>query len=249
MKTLTISSNRGPLTIQWSNIESLAKYAMAQAGGYGQINKGLPLLELHDKYFQNWHQFCWRQREKLSVYDNLPENSRVLDIGCGIAILDLLLYSYTPKSTFFLLDKEDMWNKDTRPYNVSYTIDHPFYHSWEPVLDAISTSNFDRSRFNFLNPEDNFPNDLDLVISSFSWCWHYPKEVYWDKVLASLKTGGKLYLDVRLLPDRNIIEEISDSLKSKPEFIEIKKIPNQIDIYNNGDTNISGHQCVWIKNV
>jgi SAM-dependent methyltransferase len=254
IETLEIESDRGLLKVHWSDINTLAVYGFLQSGRYGIenfiredfIKEDSLEVTYHKIYFKGWHQNCWDFRKQLGAYD-LPNGSRILDIGCGLAVVDLLLYSYVPKSEFFLLDKFNTKFLDINPNDVSYSKNHPFYHSWDPITDAIKTSNFDEKRFTLLNPEDNFPEDLDLIMSSFSWCFHYPKEVYWDKVVNSLKTGGKLYLDVRSLTDRDAVGEISEALKSKPIISPIPKIKKIIDHYPN-NLDVTGYRCVWIKN-
>ena len=247
METLEMHSDRGLLSVKWSDVNSLANFAAAQAGYYAKnMEIDAKLLDLHRENFKGWHQYCWEQRYKLSTYD-IPNGSKILDIGCGVAIVDLLLYSYVPDSKFYLLDKPGTWHDSVRPNKISYTKEHPFYHSWEPILDAIKSSNFDKDRFNLMEPEDNFPEDLDLIISSFSWCFHYPKEIYWDKVLKSLKKGGKLYLDIRVLPDRDIIKEISDELNSEPIISEVPKLPKHLDNFPNNHKDLTAFRCLWIK--
>ena len=249
MYTLNITSDRGLLEVNWSNVDLLGKYAAAQAGCYASnIDNKQNILDLHNANFARWHEYCWKQREQLSTYE-IPDGARILDVGCGVAVVDLLLYSYIPDSKIFLLDKPGTWETTIRPTKVSYTDEHPFYHSWEPITDAIETSKFDKTRFTFLEPDDNFPEDMDLILSSFSWCFHYPKEVYWDKVINSLKKNGKLYLDVRILPDKDIINEISEALKSDPKILEVPKLPKHLDSFDNNRPDITSFRCLWVKNI
>ena len=35
-----------------------------------------------------------------------------------------------------------------------------------------------------------------MIQSHMSWCWHYPKETYYDEVLRILKPNGMLIVDV-----------------------------------------------------
>lgn len=247
METLTVKAKNGLLTLRWSDKDILAWYATQQAGCYhadlSSINWHSPdkFLPLHNDFFHKWNQDKWNDREKLGVF-NLPDGARVLDIGCGVAISDLLLYSYIPNSTFYLLDNEGEWPSHCHPASVNYTENHPFYHSWEPVKDAIASSNFDLSRFNFLSPSDQFPKELDLVMSSFSWCYHYSKETYWSNVVDSLKIGGKLFLDIRVLRDRDIIKEISEEMNSEPVMIDLDVGPNYLD-----DETETAYRCLWTR--
>jgi SAM-dependent methyltransferase len=250
---LIVKSSKGDLKVKWSDKESLVRYVTPQRGCYyadlsminwDLINKFMPI---HDLHFHNKYQELWNQREELSVFD-LPDNSKIIDIGCGSSVIDLLLYSYVPNSTFYLIDKEGEWPQTLDPKTVSFTESHPFYHSWNVVTDAIDTSGFNKNRFHFLNPSSNFPKDADLIMSSASWCWHYSKDQYWNRALQSLKIGGKLLLDVRVLSDRDIINEISEDLNSRPTMIEIKQLPDYLDVAPNATTGIFGYKCLWTKN-
>ena len=249
METINIQSDKGTLTVKWSDFNNLSVYSGSQAGCYGStVDLDSPEL-LHQRHFEKWHTYCWLTRQQLGVFD-IPDNAKVLDIGSGLGVVDLLLYSYVDNCKLYLLDKEEHNHigDELSSSDVSYTIDHPFYHSWKPVEDAIKTSRFDRNRFTFLEPGDQFPEEVDLLLSSFSWCFHYPKEVYWNRALQSLKKGGKLYLDVRKLADRDIVGEISEALKCEPKTIVVPKLKEHHDLFPNGDSEVSGHQCLWIKN-
>lgn len=247
MEHLKVKSNKGDLNVKWQDKNGLAWYATQQGGCYFADLKGTNwhspdrFLPIHDANFHNWHQAEWLLREKMSVFD-IPDDAKIIDIGSGASIIDLLLYSYIPNSNFYLIDREGEWPRDVHPLDVAYSEDHPFYHSWDTVLDAINTSGFDSNRFNFLNPDDDFPEDVDLIMSSYSYCYHYPKETYWNKIIESLKPNGKLFLDVRELDDRNVIEEISEELKCKPKMIKHDPLPDYL-----GRVNVSAHRCLWKK--
>ena len=247
--TLSINSDKGCLKVNWSNIDQLARYANLQAGFYLVNNPSLS-KELLIGEFTRWNQMFWNQRQHQGMFD-LPDSAKIIDVGSGIAVVDLLLYSYLPNSSFYLVDQAQDDIEDLRlslPHT-PYTINYPTYNSWRTIEDAIKTSNFDPNRFKFLNLNDAFPKDVDCVTSYLSWCFHYPKEVYWDKAMSSLKTGGKLILDVRPLHDRNVIEEISDELKSKPITFAFPILEKFVDTYEPADKNASGYRCMWTKNI
>jgi hypothetical protein len=246
--TLDIDSDRGKLLVSWNDLDTLAKYAGTQAGFY--LDTERDLFKLHDKHFKEWNQMFWSQRQNLKMFD-FPDNAKIVDIGAGVAVVDLLLYSYIPNSQFYLIDKE-VWELD-KPENspplVSFSKKYPRYNTWSPVKDAISTSKFDLHRFNFLDTEDTFPKDVDVVMSYLSWCFHYPKEIYWDQVMANLKTNGKLVLDVRPMHDQDVIGEISEQLKCDPIKFAFPKLPDFVDTFIDVEEDASGYRCCWIKKV
>ena len=67
-----------------------------------------------------------------------------------------------------------------------------------------------------ISPGDVIEEQVDCITSYLSYCWHYPKDMYWDLVMSKLKMGGRLILDVRTLPNRDIIAEISKDMNSEP---------------------------------
>ena len=248
--SLEVDSDKGTLQVLWSNLESLAKYSNCQIGFYG--SKPDITTKLLFSHFREFNIKKWRINQNLRIFD-LPTSARILDIGSGVSVIDLLLYSYVENSKFFLLDG-DLKNDEDLKAGIQYVRDNPYsenckiYNSWEPVIDAITTSNFDKNRFEFLSPSSNFPEDLDLVTSYASWCLNYPKEIYWIKTINSLKKGGKLALDVRVLRDRDVIGEITEELKSKPIMHPII-FPKELDKFEDIDENASAYKCVWIKNI
>jgi SAM-dependent methyltransferase len=240
MYHLSINSDNGPLSVKWKNLDILSYYATLQSGLFGGLCQEIS----RESFLENsrtWFQWQWDINANLKVYD-LPENSRILDIGSGIGIMDLLAYSYIPQSQFYLLDAED---NNFQP-DIYYDQNYPIYNTWSCLDDAINSTNFDRSRISTLSLDSNWP-ELDCITSYYSWCFHYPKETYWTKCLNNLRVGGKLALDVRNLTNRNLVEEISDEFKSKPETFEyINTLPDWIDGYSNDK--VLGYRCVWTRN-
>jgi precorrin-6B methylase 2 len=241
---LAIESDRGLLNVKWDNIDQLAKYANIQSGFYltGATSYG---VDLHAEHFQRWNQLFWTQRQNLGMF-NLPNDATIVDVGCGIAVVDLLLYSYLPSSNFFLIDRTnvDIESLGNNLPNICYAEDYPVYHSWEPIVDAIESSNFDRKRFNFLDCEHNIPDGVDCITSYLSWCFHYPKERYWHYI-DKLKPGGKLILDVRTLGNRDVIKEITNELGVEPVQWAFPTVSVSVDRLSN--ETVAGHRCMWTK--
>ena len=220
--TLTIQSDRGSLQVNWRDADTLAKWANIQAALYLQQTNS---LQTFYEYFPRWNQKFWNDRSSQGAFD-LKDDAVILDIGSGIAVADLLLASYLPQSKFYLLDREGFEFQ----HGIYYDNDYPQYHSWEPVHDAIGATGFDSSRFTIMAPEDQWPAEVDCVTSYISYCWHYPKDVYWDRIMSSLKVGGKLILDIRTLSDRDVIAEISKDMGSVPTTHWFDtKLPARID--------------------
>lgn len=238
---LTVDSDRGPLEVEWADLNELAKWSNIQAGLYirGQESS----LQTFFEWFPKWYNMWWPRRHGQGLFD-LPDNAVIVDVGSGVAVQDLLLAKYLPESKFILVDKEGF---DFKP-GIFYDPKYPIYNSWAPVHDAIKTSVIDPGRFTMQGPDAEWPDQVDAVTSYLSWCWHYPKEIYWQKTLDHLKIGGKFAVDVRLLLDRNIMDEISNAMNSEPiSKIEFGKIPKHIDNMPSPNPDIYGYSAVWIR--
>ncbi len=139
--------------------------------------------------------------EYLTIRDHLPPKPEaILDIGCGIAGIDVFLhrhYGGAADPEFHLLDK-------------SRVEEQVYYHFRDRA--AFYNSLEHAKRFlvdNGISPEQIFPHEVggdgripgdrqfDLVISLISWGFHYPVAIYADQVAQRLKPGGRLILDVR----------------------------------------------------
>jgi SAM-dependent methyltransferase len=116
----------------------------------------------------------------------LTKGKRCLDIGSGLGLVNIFL-----RDTFdeiWLYDKTvDLGQLDKTFYG--FHKEYCFYNN----LNVAKTLNPD---FNITENLD-FPNNyFDMIQSHMSWCWHYPKEIYYDTILKILKPNGILIVDV-----------------------------------------------------
>ena len=114
------------------------------------------------------------ERDLESLRPFLPERaSRLLDIGCGLGGIDILLYHhYAPDPpTVALLDRRLLEDNGVAPDAIT---------TWDPDVDG-----YPRER------------SFDLIVSIISWGFHYPIDAYLDDVRATLADGGTLILDVQ----------------------------------------------------
>jgi len=240
---LKINSDRGVLKVKWNDANNLALWSNMQAGLYLQEQNSLQTFYEH---FPRWYQMFWDARFNQGLF-NISDDSVILDIGSGVAVIDLLLAQYLPQSKFYLLDKEGFSFRK----GVYYDKDYPEYNSWDPVRDAIDATGLDSKRFTFMSPDSPWPEEVDVITSYLSYGWHYPKETYWNNVLETLKIGGKLILDLRTLVDRDVIGEISEDMKSEPviRWFDVK-LPAHIDNMPAPQEGIPvGGRFVWTRNV
>lgn len=123
-----------------------------------------------------------------------PEN--ILDIGCGLGGINVAIdrfYNHEPD--FYLLDKDEV-------SEVYYGFDeHPaVYNSLEATEEFLGENGISESQVNTVDVSyEGYPLDkeFDLIISLFSWGFHYPLETYLKEVKRTLASDGVLIIDIR----------------------------------------------------
>ena len=129
--------------------------------------------------------------------------SRWLDVGCGMALVDVALFQAVrargvPRCTVYLMDRTRV-DKDKRLVGYGAVDDFGFYSDFGRVEELLELNGAPKDSFVFLDAPE-FPPDserLDLVLSRISWCFHYPYEVYADAAHRALRPGGALIVDCR----------------------------------------------------
>lgn len=242
--SVTVESDKGPITIKWHDVQSLAANWFMQTGVWS------PNLQQFFEQFPRWCNFNWANNQIRGVY-NLPDNPVIVDIGAGNSVLDIMLHKYHPNSTMYLVDRNKFVNPSLDPTWPS--AESPcWHHSWKIVEDAIQANNLDRSKFHFLDVADPWTMEADMITSFMAWGMHFPKEMYWDRVLGSLKVGGRLVMDINIGWEQEYIEQISDAMNCRHTVItSIMKKPMLNDKMN-GSTNrdhlgICAYRCSWIR--
>lgn len=128
-----------------------------------------------------------------------PKAESILDIGCGVAGIDVFLnrhYSVSPPS-FYLLDKTEIEPEvyyDLKPKA-------SFYNSLAIAGKILEENGVKSSRIHTEEVNDKneikFNAQFDLVISLISWGFHYPVDTYLNQVYDLLNPGGTIIIDVR----------------------------------------------------
>jgi hypothetical protein len=242
---LSVTHNNKILELSWSNIELLKQYYVAQTA-----RKMYSEEEMKDnekfliKFNEIANRFFLKTTELIPYIDNVKT---VVDIGSGVALFDLLMSQHWTEANFYLVDKS-AWTVTNDYEYWSAENKHGFYNSWDIVTDCIKTSNLDSDKFKFLEPTNEFPESIDFVISTFSWMYHYPMAVYWDKIFPRLSNGGYLVVDI-LNNEHEKVNEISDMMNSKPTVSYNPYLPNYT--YKNNrilETGIHSGRYCWVKN-
>ena len=87
--------------------------------------------------------------------------------------------------------------------------------------DILKTNKINLDNFTILDPADDWPNKLDLIMSSYSYMWHYPKDTYWDKI--KKYENASLCFDIVNIKE-NYIEEINTDMKKICKYIPKPKL-------------------------
>lgn len=118
----------------------------------------------------------------------------MLDIGCGLALVDVLLAQALTPERVYLLDGaapgvlDRGYKQVMTPWNSAPTGAAMFRANVDPDVVELVT----------LAPEPfELDHPVDLIISTRSWGHHYPVSVYLDSVRRSLAPGGILAVDLR----------------------------------------------------
>ena len=162
-------------------------------------------------------------------YSNLKNMKKIIDVGSGLAQIDLVLSQFLPEIDFYLVDKNRI---EYDPENFVYfhppldnKSSHGFYNSFDVIKDVVANSPVNPERIHFLHPENEWPDNVDVVMSYYSWNWHYHKSVYWDKLMQSLKLGGYFSTTLTLRKGETTVDEISQDLGSHPCYYQSIQVP------------------------
>jgi SAM-dependent methyltransferase len=198
-----------------------------------------------------WEKFHWFQDCLKTANVNLANVKKIIDVGSGLGAIDILSSQLMPNTDFYLVDRDCITVTNKSNYFSHSMIDtnyHGFYNSFDTIKDAAEQSLEDPSKINFLDPIDDWPDEIDIVFSLFSWMWHYHKDVYWDRLLKSLKVGGFLIIMINLRDGENsTINKISQDLGSYPLYIqEVSHGPENPDYYLSGADKVIHRACyIW----
>lgn len=125
--------------------------------------------------------------------------STILDIGCGVAGIDVLLDRHYAGQApdIYLLDKSHV----ERSVYYLFRPRAAFYNSLEVAKSLLMSNGIPPQRIHLLDASEEYDiavdASIDLVISLLSWGFHYPVDAYIDRVHALLTEHGVAILDVR----------------------------------------------------
>jgi hypothetical protein len=139
-----------------------------------------------------------RDFELIRSYVELDEmdNVNILDIGCGLACIDVFLDNYTFNSTYYLLDKTQ--SVDTGAKYNGFNKSYNFYNNME-LLQHFAEDNFDNNKFKLVDAgtHEQLNVKFSLIMSLLSCGWHYSIGEYLNYIKETLTDDGTLIIDVR----------------------------------------------------
>jgi SAM-dependent methyltransferase len=141
------------------------------------------------------------EKEIDTIKQYLPsEPKKILDIGCGVAGIDIMLNKYYSEKgvrpEFYLLDKSQV---NSRVY-YGFERQAAYYNSLDIAKELLVSNGVKRDLVHLQEVSESkiFPDSkFDLVVSLISWGFHYPVSTYLDQVYDLLNNGGRLIIDVR----------------------------------------------------
>ncbi len=152
------------------------------------------------------------ENEFLEMRDFLPTLvESILDIGCGLGAIDILLSKHYGQPELFLMDNSEI------DKNIYYGFEEKgaCYNSFEET-EKLMKVNYIKN-YNLIDIKgQRLPvfEKIDLVISLLSCGYHYSVKEYLDYINTILSKNGALILDIREWSDGiEIIKEVFPNVK------------------------------------
>ena len=162
-----------------------------------------------------------REEDAANIKKYAPGRGRIMDIGCGLGICMYLLNDYFDE--IHLVDRTEFPKEgpienygvkgtvlysDKRLSGYGSTKNFGFYNDLNFAKDLVKQGNPNSDVYVFDPLElPNLDYQYDMIVSLYSWGFHYPLDEYLDWALEHLKMGGRIML----------------TLNKKVSYKEIKK--------------------------
>jgi SAM-dependent methyltransferase len=189
------------------------EYALTKDSSDEQINDALTIMMIKDYDM---------------IKHTLPTQvENILDIGCGLGLIDLALYNhYNGNVSINLLDKTNTISEDTsvRGFNKEYV----FYNSMDATVETLTSNGVAENTLHAYEVNDESlqaieGKQFDLIMSFLSCGWHYSIETYVELIKKTLKADGVLILDIRhntgqleyAMEHFNLVDTIINTAESK----------------------------------
>ena len=164
-------------------------------------------------------------KEFNSIISYLPKSSKnILDIGCGLGVINIHLNDYYSKKSYFtLIDKNYVDKKVAYGFNNN----SESYNKLEITKDFLMLNNFKSDQLELINIDENFTinKKYELIISLFSMGYHYSIKNYIDIIKKISTKSTKVIFD--LSTEYNELNEV------KKYFNKVVIIKNDNEVKQN----------------
>ena len=164
-------------------------------------------------------------KEFNSIKSYLPKSSKnILDIGCGLGVINIYLNDYYSKKSYFtLIDKNYIDKKVTYGFNNN----SESYNKLEVTKDFLMSNGFKTEQLQLINADENFVlnNKYELIISLFSMGYHYSIKNYIDIIKNISTKSTKFIFDLSL--EYNELKEV------KKYFNKVVIVKNDNEVKQN----------------
>ena len=129
----------------------------------------------------------------------LTNNQKILDIGCGLGLIDVLIQKEF-NSEFYLLDKTKGNKSDKHGFNENVNDFGTKTNVHDQTREFIELNSYDSSKFHYIDADEkeNLENmKFNIVISKKSWGFHYPISTYSTWLLNHTYSNTTIVTDVR----------------------------------------------------
>jgi len=136
------------------------------------------------------------QKEFDEITPFLPtECKNIMDIGCGIAAIDIFLSRHYDNPKLHLLDQD----KTDNNIHYGYKANGSFYNSFDACATFLKSNEITNFEFFKAEKAKDIPAlpKQDIIISLLSCGYHYPVDFYLSKMYELLSEKGVLILDIR----------------------------------------------------
>ena len=160
---------------------------------------------------QNSENLFLKEIETFKNY--LPKSAKnIMDIGCGLGIIDIYLNRFFNNPNFFLLDK----NRIDKKIKYGFSDNYESYNDLTETKNILLNNKFKNSCIKLFNVENKIiiNKKIDLVISLKSMGYNYPLEIYLNLFKKCCSKNTIFIFDVNeKYYNKNVIEKYFKNFK------------------------------------
>ncbi len=162
-------------------------------------------------------------KEFETFVDFLPQKCQnIIDIGCGLAGVDIYLYHHYSRAVgLTLLDR----SKTDAKVRYNFRNNGAFYNSLSIAKENLLAYGVSEADIICIEANRDFSinvnTNFELIISLLSWGFHYPVDAYLNQVTKLMAQDARVIIDVRKNTDG--IETLKSAFDSVQTIIDAEK--------------------------